>query len=539
MKLLNITVPALLLLTTCLLNKEAGTVPTDDVLTINISINAASGFRPISPLIYGMNGTPSRDAVTATANRLGGNRTTGYNWENNLSSAGEDWHNFNDGYLFPRGRDSSVPGITIIDFVEKAKTAGSYALITLPMAGYVSNDGNGTVEEKDTAPSRRFAKIIDRKNGALSLTPNLTDGIVYSDEMVNYLVTKLGNSQGGGINGYSLDNEPSIWPGTHPRIHPGKTTVAEILEKSASLASVVKDYDPNAEVFGPALYGVGAYANFQSAPDWGKYSGTYKWFVDVYLDGMRIAGEEKGRRLLDVLDLHYYTEARSPLDHRVSFDQDADEQCIYARFQSTRTLWDKTYREKSWVEQVLGRFLPILPTVNASIEQYYPGTKVAVSEYNFGAENHISGGIAQADVLGIFASYGVYFATLWPHTDKLEYAYAGINLYTNYDGNGGAFGNTLIESSTGDIEYSSVYASTGENGALHIILLNKSLHSPEQFVFDIQSGRNYTAYAWYGFDADSAKIRKFGSGAFGEKGTNGFSLQVPPLSAIHLVLTVD
>jgi hypothetical protein len=477
--------------------------------------------------------------VAATANRLGGNRTTGYNWENNLSSAGEDWHNFNDGYLFPKGRDSSVPGITIIDFVEKAKANGAYALVTLPMAGYVANDGRGTVAEKDTAPSHRFAQIVDRKNRPLSLTPDLSDGVVYSDEMVNYLVSKLGSSRNGGINGYSLDNEPSIWPGTHPRIHPEKTTVAEILEKSVSLASVVKDFDPNAEVFGPALYGVGAYANFQSAPDWNQFSTQYRWFIEAYLDGMRVAGEEKGRRLLDVLDLHYYTEARSPLDHRVSDDRDTNEQCIYTRFQSTRSLWDKTYRETSWVTQVLGRFLPILPNVIASIKQYYPGTKLAFSEYNFGAENHVSGGIAQADALGIFASYGVYFATLWPHSDKLEYANAGINLYTNYDSNGGAFGSTLVESATDNVEYSSVYASTGENGSLHIILLNKSQHSPERFIFSIQSNQSYKTYAWYGFDADSSKIRKFGSGTFDKNGTNDFALQTPPLSAVHLVLTVD
>jgi hypothetical protein len=477
--------------------------------------------------------------VAATAHRLGGNRTSGYNWENNLSSAGEDWHNYNDGYLFPKDRDSSIPGITIIDFVEKAKANGAYALVTLPMAGYVANDSRGTVKEEDTAPSHRFAQIIDRKNRPLSLVPDLSDGVVYSDEMVNYLVSKLGSSRNGGINAYSLDNEPSIWPGTHPRIHPGKTTVAEILEKSVSLASVVKDIDPYAEVFGPALYGVGAYANFQGAPDWNQYSSNYKWFLEAYLDGMRRAGEEKGQRLLDVLDLHYYTEARSSLDHRVSFDQDTNEQCIYARFQSTRSLWDRTYRETSWITQALGRFLPILPNVVTSIEQYYPGTKLAFSEYNFGAENSISGGIAQADALGIFATYGVYFATLWPGADKIEYIYAGINLYTNYDSNGAAFGNMLVESKTNNVEYSSVFASIGENDELHIVLLNKSQKNPERFVFDIQSSTHYRTCAWYGFDADSSKIRKFGSGVFDENGTDNFALEVPPLTAIHLVLMLN
>jgi hypothetical protein len=37
---------------------------------------------------------------------------------------------------------------------------------------------------------------------------------------VNLLVNKLGKASDGGIKFYSLDNEPALWPSTHPRIHP-------------------------------------------------------------------------------------------------------------------------------------------------------------------------------------------------------------------------------------------------------------------------------------------------------------------------------
>jgi hypothetical protein len=181
--------------------------------------------KPISPYIYGINGVPSAN-VSVKAYRLGGNRTTGYNWENNLSNAGEDWHNYNDEYLVPRGKDGSIPAITVTDFVENVKRNGAYALITLPMAGYVANDNKRTVTSEETAPSNRFAKIINRKNRQLSLIPDLTDGIVYQDEFINFLINKLGKASGSGINGYSLDNEPALWPSTHPRIHTEKTTIS-------------------------------------------------------------------------------------------------------------------------------------------------------------------------------------------------------------------------------------------------------------------------------------------------------------------------
>ena len=39
--------------------------------------------------------------------------------------------------------------------------------------------------------------------------------------------------------------------------------------------------------------------------------------------------------------------------------------------------------------------------------------KIAITEYNYGGNNHISGAIAQADVLGIFGREGVFAANFW------------------------------------------------------------------------------------------------------------------------------
>jgi len=128
----------------------------------------------------------------------------------------------------------------------------------------------------------------------------------------------------------------------------------------------------------------------------------------------------------------------------------------------------------------------------------------------------------------------VYSAFLWPLTDKLLYAYAGINLYTNYDGKGGTFGDTLVSSFTNNKEFSSAYASTDKDGSLHIILLNKSQHNVERFSLVIQSGFAYNTYDCYGFNSDSPAIKDIGSGTVGENNT--LICELPPLSAYHLVL---
>ena len=85
---------------------------------------------------------------------------------------------------------------------------------------------------------------------------------------------------------------------------------------------------------------------------------------------------------------------------------------VAARLQAPRSLWDATYKEHSWItEDWLNGPVNLLPSLKTRIAHAYPGTKLAFTEYNYGAGHHISGGIAQADVLGIFGRDGVFAAT--------------------------------------------------------------------------------------------------------------------------------
>ena len=104
---------------------------------------------------------------------MGGNRQTGYNWENNASNAGSDYEHQSDewpctvlGY-----KDCGVPGAQFIDFAKENKTLGAETLATIPIVDYVAADKNKKVLEADKAPSARWVKSIAKKPGALSLTP--------------------------------------------------------------------------------------------------------------------------------------------------------------------------------------------------------------------------------------------------------------------------------------------------------------------------------------------------------------------------------
>ena len=223
---------------------------TIDTNTINVNIDTSAENAKISPYIYGANYDSSspekRITDGATASRFGGNRTTGYNWENNASNAGSDWKHSSDNYLVMNDPVNlqSVPGQAYTDFHDKVTSLGSkYSLVTLQMGGYVAKDKNGTVSEAEAAPSSRWDAVKVTKGSPLSLTPDLTDNCVYMDEFVNSLISKYGKADTAtGIKGYSLDNEPALWSGTHPRIHKDPVKCSELISKSSEYSENGKEY---------------------------------------------------------------------------------------------------------------------------------------------------------------------------------------------------------------------------------------------------------------------------------------------------------
>lgn len=508
-----------------------------------VTVDTTGYRKPISPYIYGINYIRRGEApdVTTFSARQGGNRHSAYNWENNASSAGADYKHYSDAYLVNFKKESlAIPGANALEFAEDMEAQNiDYKLTTVQMAGYAAADTDGEVSEDEVAPSSRWIPVRSRKNEALTLTPDTTDNAVYMDEYVNYLVQKLGDSTTKtGIQAYSLDNEPSIWSGTHSRMHPDKTTCTEIVSKSIEYASAIKSIDANAEVYGGVLYGFNAYKSFNNAPDWETEGAGYNWFISYYLDKMAQAEDENGKRLIDVLDLHYYSEAKGT--DRVTVCEDCTHtDCIEARLQAPRSLWDSTYTENSWIGQYNEKYLPILPLVNESIDRYYPDTKLSFTEYSFGGGNQISGAIAEADTLGIFAKYGVYMASSWAVASDESYTHAAINLYTNYDGIGAKFGDTLVQANTEDTERSSAYAAiNGTNESkLNVVLMNKSQTESQNATIKINSGADYDAAKVYGITSDSSEIKLLQT----VEGItdNTLVLELPALSVVQIELVDD
>ena len=139
------------------------------------------------------------------------------------------------------------------------------------------------------------------------------------------------------------------------------------------------------------------------------------------------------------------------------------------RNRSTRSLWDPGYKDESWVNDVV-QMVPRMKKWAAA----YPGTQTGITEYNWGAEKHISGATAQADVLGIFGREALDLATRWTTPETNSLAYLAIKIYRNYDGNRSTFGDQSVRAAVDQPDDLSAFAAVRKSDrALTVMVINK------------------------------------------------------------------
>jgi hypothetical protein len=433
-------------------------------VTMNVRVDTT--VHPIPAEIYGINSATAariaEDRLGST--RFGGNRCSAYNWETNASNAGSDYQFQNDGFL----SSSNAPGQAIAQLLSDTADHAMTTVVTIPVGGYVAADkrGDGDVRSTpDYLQTRFFGNYADH-DGPLPLVPDATDRSVFQSEFVNwatltYPTTKIA---------FMLDNEPDLWSSTHAEIWPVKPTYDDVTSRNAEYAAMIHRRVPNATVVGYGSYGWTGWETLQGSPD----AQTKGRFLDYYLDKMREAEQTYGHRVVDAMDIHWYPEARG--DNTRITENCTTAGCVAARVQAPRSLWDATYTEDSWIAQWMTKGpIVLLSRMKASIEAHYPGTKLAINEWNYGAGSHISGGIATADVLGIFGRDGVAMANNWMG-EPSEFAHGAFQIFRNYDMVGSAFGDTSIGAVASDNDLASVYAAYDgkDRNRVTIVAINKS-----------------------------------------------------------------
>ena len=177
--------------------------------------------------------------------------------------------------------------------------------------------------------------------------------------------------------------------------------------------------------------------------------------------------------------------------------------------------------------------MPVLTRFKADIQNYFPDTNIAITEYAYGPSHQWATGITTADFLGICGKYGVYITNYWGQGGYID---AAVKIFRNYDGFHSTYGDTNVPATMSDKVNSSIYASINEGNTvpLHIIVLNKNQDSDINGTFTITSSHSYSSGRVFAFDANGWSIGEIAP--IPTITGNTFVYGVPKKSVCHIVL---
>jgi hypothetical protein len=465
---------------------------------VAIAVDALANRHPISPLIYGVAWATSNELsdLNFTINRAGGNAETRYNWQLNAHNRASDW------YFESLSDGSSTPGASDDSFIANCISGGAQPMITIPMIGWMPKLGPGRAGLDSYSVAKYGPQTAtdpywsDAGNGVgtnatahtswLITTNNPNDAnfptnVVFQQGWVQHLINQWGPSTNGGVRFYIMDNEESIWFATHRDVHPIGPTMQEILNDVISYGGMVKSNDPNALICMGEEWGWNGYLYSgydQQNPGYTDRAAHGGWdYMPWLLNQMYQHDQGTGQRTIDYFTVHCY-----PQEGDVGSGSDISTATDLLRNQSTRVFWDTNYVDPSWINAIV----ELIPRMKSWVATNYPGTKIGVTEYNWGAETNINGATAQADILGIFGRQGLDLATRWTVPPVGSPTYNAMKMYRNYDGNQSVFGDTSILTTVPNPDDLSAFGAvrTGD-GALTLMVINKDLNNASPIVVGI------------------------------------------------------
>jgi len=475
-------------------------------ITVDVSLNR----RPINPNIYGVAHatTAQLNDLNSPLNRNGGNNTTRYNWQLNADNRANDW------YFESIPEPSAIAGERGDTFIANSKAANAQAMLTIPTVDWVAKLGANrsklasfSIAKYGAQTGNDWQWFPDAGNGIRTNgqyvtgndpnDANVPSNSTFQQGWVQHLVNRWGSQANGGLRYYILDNEPSIWHATHRDVHPTGATMEEIRNKVIDFAGKIKAVDPSALIAGPEEWGWSGYLlsgydqqygslhGWSFMPDRSNHGG---WdYLPWLLDQLRQNHSATGKRLLDIFTVHYYPQGGE-------FSNDVSTAMQLRRNRSTRSLWDPAYIDESWINDRV----QLVPRLRNWVNSYYAGTHIGITEYNWGAENHINGATAQADVYGIFGREGLDMAARWTTPDASTPTYKAMKMFRNYDGNKSTFGDTSVAASGPNPDNLAVFAAErSADGALTIMAISKYLSGSTSATFSLANfPHNGTAQVW-------------------------------------------
>ncbi|HUB52032.1 MAG TPA: glycoside hydrolase family 44 protein, partial [Terracidiphilus sp.] len=517
----------------------------------SVAVDANANQHPINPNIYGIGGisdTSDIKALNVTLNRIGGNNESDYNWQQDAINLDADW--YFESYLMDG--PPVVPGAGTDNTIQNTYNAnvGAEPMVTIPMLPYIAKVQSNATSSAASLWSYSIAKYgaqvacgslaandpyqTDAGSGCLAngsdVVNDPTDAYVANSVSiqtgyVQHLISKWGlSTTSTGIKYYLLDNEPSLWNGTHRDVHPNPETYQEEYNNIVAYATAIRSLDPNAKIVGPEEWtwwamwedGLDQKNGTGSGSDYATHSDTY--YYPWLLKQLYAYQQSSGIKMLDVLSVHCYDDGGAAANIE------------------TRELWDPSYVDPGWEGSggidINGGILDWIPLMKQWVNQYYPGLEIGCTEYSWGNDNSLTGATEQADVLGIFGLYGFDLATNWGAPPKP--GYLAMQMYRNYDGNLSTFGDTSVSAQVADPDNLSAFAALrSSDGALTVMVINKQTGTTPVTVSLANFGTTGTAQAYQISSASQTAINSLGSVAVSN---NAISFTAPSQSVTLFVI---
>lgn len=459
----------------------------DDVVMVSTLHTTRSTHR-ISPLIYGVSWADAAAAkdLRLTFNRWGGNATSRYNWQENCQSHTSDW------FFESLPRPGAEPGAEADDFIKLTRAGGGLAGITIPTLDWIAKLGPqrsrlssfsvvkyGPQQQTDQwFPDAGNGRHADGSpiTGNDPADANVRNSPAVQAAWMNHLRETWGNASAGGVKHFFIDNEPCLWHETHRDVHPHGAAMEEMRDRFITYATMVRKAEPDAQIIGPELWGYLAWISSgldqAQAKNGGPRNADRKAHDDLdfmpwFLRQIATHQRDTNVKILDVLTTHIYPQAGE-------FSDDVSPAMCERRNRSTRILWDPTYVDDSWIGKQ-GIKVAMIPRFKKWIADESPGLQLGLTEYSWGADQHMNGATAQADVLGILGRENLHMAARWTCPKAGTPVYQVIKLMRNADGNGGGFGDWSLAIDHPDPDRVSLFAAVrSSDGALTILMVNKT-----------------------------------------------------------------
>ncbi|HEY8165470.1 MAG TPA: glycoside hydrolase family 44 protein [Gemmatimonadaceae bacterium] len=499
-----------------------------------------------------------------------------------------------------------APGAAVLFRAQTPLSRGENVLVTIPLLSFVAKDEATLTDTAGNVLPDALSHFAHSYATSNEPTIPLPDD-VYQRSFVDWIKSLVPGVW------FGLDNEPDIWQVHHGVIQPHPTydevitrnkryakMITDVIPDATIFGPVLSGWEGARTLHGdtiPATWFIDDYlTSMQSAeadPVYGNRQLLHvldvhwypqkRLFIDKDHDGLQNrawknpANHEEG-----IVEPNYYWDkngngkmdrTNDPLTDEYEFTpvNEASEipqpdqphagvtaaqraelvgQLVQARLDAPRSLWDPDYKEDSFIQRMNGdAAIAFLPTLKKHIADHYPKVGIGLTEYYFGGKDDMTGALAQADALGIFAREGVFAAAFWeygtpnekPFPKPFPYPYAAFDMFQKYDGGIGKIGTQCCTSTTSDKATSSIYGTNGIGTQLIAVALNRS--SAEKLArLQIQSCHCYDRYVVYQLTGTSpantvsvSPLRQSAPGAVVESQINAVRFKMPAYSISTIV----